>query len=63
MKLFVDKATHLPEKIWYEDSNDANMTLTMKKIQTDVALDDALFDPNHVFPSGVEYVDKRTAQQ
>jgi outer membrane lipoprotein-sorting protein len=62
MKLFVDKATHMPEKIWYEDSNDANMTLAMKKIQTDVGLDDALFNPNRVFPSGVEYIDKRAAQ-
>jgi outer membrane lipoprotein-sorting protein len=59
LKLYIDKASHLPEKIWYLDPNDASMTLTMKKIQTDETFDDGTFDRLKLFPADVQYFDKR----
>lgn len=60
LKLYVDKETLLPEKIWYEDINDATMTLTMKQIQTNVPIGNDRFDPDQVIPAGASYFDKRT---
>lgn len=61
LKLYVDKASHLPEKIWYEDQNQASMTLTMKTIETDKPIDGAMFDKTKVFPAAVEFIDKHKA--
>ena len=60
LKLYIDKASHLPEKIWYQDPNDAHMTLRMKKIETDAALSDTLFDRGKLFPADAETIDRRT---
>jgi outer membrane lipoprotein-sorting protein len=59
LKLYIDKASHLPEKIWYEDPNDATMTLTMRQIETDQPPAAETFDPKMLFPAGVYFIDKR----
>jgi outer membrane lipoprotein-sorting protein len=58
LKVYIDKASELPEKIWYKDLSDASMTLLMKKIDLDVKLDPGLFDKDKLF-KGAEYIDKR----
>jgi outer membrane lipoprotein-sorting protein len=62
MKVTIDKASHLPEKIWYKDTADASLTLTMKKVELDPRIPDKVFDKAAIFPKGVEYIDKRNAQ-
>lgn len=62
MKVTIDKASLLPEKIWYIDPSDTSKTLTMKKIDLDQPLPDTLFNRSQIFPAGVEYIDKRSEQ-
>lgn len=62
MKVTIDKASHLPDKIWYKDPSDAALTLKMKKVELNPKLPSGVFDKNALFPSGVEYIDKRNAR-
>ncbi len=59
LKVYIDKAGLVPEIIWYDDLNEAEMTLKMKKVETDVTIAARLFDRSAVIPSGTEYFDKR----
>jgi len=61
LKVYIDKTTHLPKKIWYKDLSDADMTLFMKSIELDTKLSDSLFDKDKLFPPGTEFIDKRNA--
>jgi outer membrane lipoprotein-sorting protein len=62
MKVTIDKSSHLPDKIWYKDPSDAALTLKMKKVELNPTLPAGVFDKNALFPSGVEYIDKRNAR-
>lgn len=63
LKVFVDKKTLRPERLWYQDRNfDASMTLTMKKIDLNEPIKDELFNRNKVFAPGTEIIDKRNTQ-
>ena len=59
MELIVNEDTLRPERIRYMDPSGNEFTLTMKTVETDMPLDDALFDKEAVFPKNVDYVDKR----
>ena len=59
LKVYIDKAALLPQKIWYRDPADAAMTLDIKSIERDAKPDPALFDVGKVIPSGTEIIDKR----
>jgi outer membrane lipoprotein-sorting protein len=61
-KVYIDKASHLPEKIWYKDPMGATMILTMKKIDLDLKLGEELFDKGKLFPKGTEFIDKGNRQ-
>lgn len=62
MKVTIDKASHLPEKIWYKDLSDADLTLKMNKVELDPMLSGGIFDKRTLFPTKVEYIDKRNAE-
>lgn len=62
MKVTIDKASHLPEKIWYKDLSDADLTLSKMKVELDPVLAARIFDKKVLFPDKVEYIDKRNAQ-
>lgn len=62
LKVYIDKASHLPEKIWYKDPTGSTMILTMKKIELDVKLDDTFFDKKKLFPSEATFINKRNTQ-
>ena len=62
LKVYIDKAALLPQKIWYRDPADASMTLEIKKIERDVKPAPELFDTSKVIPKGTEIIDKRNMQ-
>lgn len=62
MKVTIDKASHLPEKIWYKDEADASLTLTMKKVELDPRIPAKVFDKDAIFPGRITYIDKRNTQ-
>jgi outer membrane lipoprotein-sorting protein len=59
LKVWIDKASLLPQKIWYKDRTGASMTLTMKQIEFDKPFADKLFDPKAVIPAGTKQINKR----
>ncbi|MCL5271025.1 MAG: outer-membrane lipoprotein carrier protein LolA [bacterium] len=60
LKVFIDKTTMDPVRIWYQDQNyDANMTIELKKIELNVPIKDVLFDREKIFAPGTEIIDKR----
>jgi len=61
LKVTIDKAGLLPEKIWYRDTSDSTAALQIDKIEFDVKLRDKDFDPKKVFPSNATYINKRDA--
>jgi len=56
LKLWIDKETLLPQKIWFEDYNGDKTTLRIVQIELNVSIDDNLFSPS--FPPGTEFIDK-----
>ncbi len=56
LKLWIDKASFLPQKIWFEDYNGDKTTMTNLKTQFDVTLPPSLFEAK--FPKGTEIIDK-----
>lgn len=62
LKVFIDKATYLPEKIWYQDPQGNTMRIQLKKIERDVKVEDNLFSPRFVFPADAKYIDKKDTQ-
>lgn len=61
-RIYIDRATLLPVKIWYSDQNDSTMDLTMKKIDLDAKIDDKVYDVKEVIPTGTDIIDKRNMQ-
>lgn len=62
LKVYIDKAALLPQKIWYRDPADAEMTLDIKSIERDVKPAADLFVTSKVIPAGTEIIDKRNMQ-
>jgi outer membrane lipoprotein-sorting protein len=61
LKVYIDKTRWLPDRIWYEDTTSAaTMTLQMKHIDLNQAIDDAQFDPDKIFPPDAERIEKLT---
>lgn len=56
LKLWIDKGTLLPQKIWFEDYNGDKTTVTILKLDLDVSLDDSLFQAK--FPPGTQMINK-----
>lgn len=56
LKLWIDKESLMPEKIWFEDYNGDRTSITLGEIELDVEFSEGLFDP--VFPPGTEWIDK-----
>lgn len=56
LKLWIDKESLLPEKIWFEDYNGDKTTIDIQEIEFDAKIDDAVFQPR--FPPGTERIDK-----
>jgi outer membrane lipoprotein-sorting protein len=62
LKVYIDKASLLPEKIWYRDPSDAQMTLDIKRVERDKQPSPGLFDTAKVIPKGTEIIDRRAMQ-
>jgi outer membrane lipoprotein-sorting protein len=56
LKLWIDKARLLPEKVWFEDYNGDRTTIEIRSIDLNTAVDPSLFTPS--FPRGTEFIDK-----
>lgn len=61
LKVFVDKAKYLPEKIWYQDSQGNTMRIQLRKIELGAPIEDRLFSPKQVFPASAKTFNKREA--
>ena len=59
LKVTIDKASMLPEKIWYSEYSEAERTLRMTGIKTDAQLAEGLFDRKQLIPSDAVLIDKR----
>jgi outer membrane lipoprotein-sorting protein len=56
LKLWIDKETLLPEKIWFEDYNGDKTTMDILKLELDAKVEDSIFEAK--FPLGTERIDK-----
>lgn len=59
LKVFIDKAKYLPEKIWYQESQGNTMRIQLRKIELGVPIEDRMFSPKQVFPSNAKTFNKR----
>lgn len=59
LKVFIDKAGYLPEKIWYRDPQGNTMRIQLRKIDLGAPIEDRLFSPKQVFPSNAKIFNKR----
>lgn len=59
LKVFIDKRKYLPEKIWYQDPQGNTMRIELRKIELGAPIEDRLFTPRLVFPTGAKYFNKR----
>ena len=60
MKLWVNKETLMPVKIWYEEYNHDETTMDIVELKIDVEIDPDHFNPVKVFPPGVEIIQQAT---
>lgn len=56
MKLWIDKETLKPRKIWFEDYNGDQTSITIQDVKFDEPLEQDFFRPK--FPPGTEIIDK-----
>lgn len=56
LKLWIDKGTKRPVRIWYQDYNDEKTELAIHEVKFDEPIDESHFRPN--FPPGTEFIDK-----
>lgn len=56
IKLWIDKGSLLPQKIWFEDYNGDKTTIKIVKVDFDAEIPSATFEPT--FPAGTEMIDK-----
>lgn len=56
LKLWIDKETLLPEKIWFEDYNGDKTTMEILELKLDAPIEDSVFEAK--FPPGTERIDK-----
>lgn len=56
LKLWIDKDTLLPEKVWFEDYNGDKTTIEIRTIDLNTAVEPSRFAPS--FPPGTEFIDK-----
>ncbi|MEN6627612.1 MAG: outer membrane lipoprotein carrier protein LolA [Candidatus Sumerlaeia bacterium] len=61
LKVFIDKAKSLPDKIWYQDPQGNTMRIQLRKIEWNVTIDNGRFSPKKVFPEDAKYFNKRDA--
>lgn len=64
LRVTIDKASLLPEKIWYRDLSEATMTLLMDEasIKLDQPIEDKVFDPERIFPPDVTFIEKQNVR-
>ncbi len=62
MKLVVDKATQLPEKIWYLDPQENPVTIQIERVERNVEIDARMFSPRAAIPAEAKYINKREVQ-
>ncbi len=58
LKVIIDKGNWLPEKIWYLDPAENEMTVRMERIEMGMELDERLFT-RATFPANATYINKR----
>ncbi len=56
IKLWIDKETLLPQKIWHEELNGDKTTIKVLEVKFDAEIPDSTFEPK--FPPGTEMIDK-----
>lgn len=56
VKLWIDKESLRPQKIWYEDASGERTEILVDKVEFDPPVDRSIFEPK--FPPGTEFIDK-----
>ena len=58
LKLWIDRETLLPDKVWYEDYNGDNVTITLLDPVLNRPIEKEIFEAARIFPAGVEVIDR-----
>lgn len=56
LKLWIDKETLFPQKVWFEDYNGDKTSIDIRKVQLNAEFEETIFDAS--FPPGTEIIDK-----
>lgn len=56
LKLWIDKETLFPQKVWFEDYNGDKTSIDIREVQLNAEFEETIFDAN--FPPGTEIIDK-----
>ena len=58
LKLWIDRETLLPDKVWYEDYNGDRVTITLLDPVLNRPIEKETFEAARIFPAGVEVIDR-----